>query len=522
MPQKASSTRPLSAPDLKPFTDFDAFAEAEAGRAAPADFADSIGRLARVINKLPQRPAIKDDDARKWLENTMRMAVKRMMLEHGEDGFGVAEVHNHVLWHIRRASGIGGSDAATVLKHYRGQRGTFGDANELVKQKLLILAPQPSNDVMARGVRAEPWIQKICHANFATRTDEASLAKLRGFRPSILPAAVGTPDDITLPISSDLSDDEERSIDDYKAPSADVCEDYDANGVSFDYVCQLHHYGFISKEADIAFDKMAIKALDPRSFTIAVYPVAYDPQLSEELNIAIDRIWNEHVMLGVVPDAPRPDELPVEDEALINMAAEAAMMKIFMDDAKARHDDLRKRISEVSGIWHDLATGNMDLKIGAFSRRRSWKEEELLNLADRAGIETEEFYKVNPKKIDSAAALKIFQKLVTAAEKDGDVDRIVDEMIKNPPFEKKLDCDKLAEHLEDQDISLISAMDVSESLRLSTKKKGPEADRLSMAREHVSMLMAAIEGSMADAVQSVLTADQEQPEADHDADYEMS
>lgn len=522
MPKKASAPRPLSAVNLAPFTEFDAFAEAEARRGAPADFAESITRLARVINKLPQRPAIKDDDARRWLENTMRMAVKRMVIEHGEDGFGVSAVHNHVLWHIRRASGIGGSDASTVLKHYRGQRGTFGDANDLVKEKLLILSPQPSTDVMARGVRAEPWIQKICHENFKTRTDEASLSKLRGFRPAILPAAVGTPDDITLPVSSGLPDDEERSIDDYKAPSADVCEDYDANGVSFDYVCQLHHYGFISRQADIAFDKMAIKALDPRSFTIAVYPVEYDDELAAELNTAIDRIWNEHVMLGVVPDAPRPDALPVEDEALINMAAEAAMMKIFMDDAKARHDDLRKRISEVSGIWHDLATGNMDLKIGAFSRRRSWKKDELLSLADRAGIETDEFYTVNPKKIDAGAALKLFQKLVSTAEKDGDVDRIVDEMIKSPPFEKKLDSDRLAEHLEDQGISLLTAMDVDESLRLSTKKKGPEADRLSMAREHVGMLMAAIEGSMADAVQSVLTADQEQPENDHDADYEMS
>lgn len=522
MPTQASTSRPQAAATLKLFQDFDAFAEAEARREAPADFAQSITRLARVINKLPQRSAIKDDDARKWLENTMRMAVKRMVLEHGEDGFGVAEVHNHVLWHIRRASGIGGSDAATVLKHYRGERGTFGDANELVKQKLLILAPQPSNDVMARGVRAEPWIQKICHETFKTRTDDDSLAKLRGFRPASLPAAVGTPDDITLPISSDLSDDEERSIDDYKAPSAQVCEDYDKDGVSFDYVCQLHHYGFISREAEISFTKMAIKALDPRSFTIAVYPVSFDPELSSELNTAIDRIWNEHVMLGVVPDAPKPEDLPVEDQALINMAAEAAMMKIFMEDAKARHDDLRKRISEVSGIWHDLATGSMDLKIGAFSRRRSWKEDELLSLAERAGIETDEFYTVNPKKIDGADALKLFKKLIDTAEKNGDIDRVVDEMIKSPPFEKKLDCDKLAEHLEDHDISLVSAMDVSESLRLSTKKKGPEADRLAMAREHVGSLMAAIEGSMADAVQAVLTADEDQPDADYDSDYEMS
>lgn len=512
---------PAAGSDISAFTEFDTVAERESRAKPPEDFTQSITRLNRLIDKLPQRAAIKDDDARNWLEKTLKMAVKRMELEHGQGNFTVGDVHSHVLWHVRRASGIGGSDASTVLKHYRGERGTFGDANGLVREKLLMLAPQPSTDVMARGVRAEPWIQKISHETFKTRTDDASLAKLRGFRPAGLPAAVGTPDDICVPALIEGNADDVRDIDDYKAPSALVMEEYDKDGVSFDYVCQLHHYGFISREAGVAFRGMSIKALDPRSFTIAVFPVPFDEELRAELKESIDRIWNEHVMLGIVPDAPKPDVLPVEDEEILRIAVEAAMMKIFMDDSKARHDDLKKRISAVSGIWHDLATGNMDLKIGAFSRRRAWKEAELITIAEQAGVDPDDFRTENPKKLDADKALKMFKELAKAAEKDGDIDKIVDRMIANPPYEQKLDTAKLAEHLEDMDISVVEAMDVAESLRLSTKKKGPEADRLATAREEVSRLMGAIEGVMGEAVDMVLSSDEQKEVDEPDYDPEI-
>jgi hypothetical protein len=520
MPKQAIPTRQPVTASLKRFSDFDAAAEAEARAPAPSDFTESLRRLGKLIDKLPQREAIKPEHAKNWMERTLRNAVKRMELEHGEGNATVAQVHEHVLWHVRRASGIGGSEAGTVLKHYRGKKGTFGDAHKLVQEKLLILSPQPSNEVMARGVRAEPWIQKIAHDSMATRTDEVALKKLRGFRPTAHPAAVGTPDDITVPAAVENPDPDDRSIDDYKAPSALVMEEYDKDGVSFDYVCQLHHYGYISREAGVAFTRMAIKALDPRSFTIEVFPVPFDEDLSTELTTAIDRIWNEHVMLGVVPDAPKPDELPVEDEALLKIGAEAALMKIFSDDAKTRFDDLRKRISTVSEDWHDVATGNMDLKLGAYSRKRSWKEEELLSLAEQAGVETDEFYKKNMKKLDTDRALKLISALSKAIEEEGDIDQALDKLVQDLPFERKLDADALASRLEEMDISLVTAMSVSEGFRLTTKKKGPEIDRLNAARGEVSRLMDALEGVMGDAVDMVLAADEaEEPSDQPEPDY---
>lgn len=512
------------APEIFPLEDslplfraFDAAADAEAARKAPTDFEESRKRLAALIDKLPQRRAIKDEHATRWLERTMRTAVDRMELEHGEGNATVADVHNHVFWHVRRASGIGGSEAGTVLKHYRGKKGTFGDAHNLVLEKLLIMSPQPSTEEMARGVRAEPWVQRMYHEQHGVKSDEEDLAKLKNFRWAKRPASVGTPDDIVTHTQGEWAG-LKRCLD-YKAPSAAVVEEYENNGVSMDYICQVHHYAILQLASGSKFDVMSIEAFDPRSFKIVSFPVEFDIELAKEIAGACHRLWHENVMMGVVPDAPAVDELNVHDAALKNFGVQAAFLKVLGDELGKRQKDLLERISTMGAEWHEVATGKMDLSVAAFTRKRKWNEDKLRDLAEAADIDVTPFEIPDKKgKVDAQAATDFLQDLHAALKEEDQ--EAVDKLLKDyldagAPIVTKLDMDKLAEHLEERGISVNEAAGVQESFALSRKSKGPEFERLSHLRAEVSELVDGIEAMAEEQAPKIIIG-----EIDADEEYD--
>lgn len=497
----------ISEADMLPlFQEFDAAAEAEMSAADPDDFGVSRARLRALIDKLPQRRAIASATADRWLDRTMRVAAERMILELGEENVTVADVHKHVFWHIRRASGIGGSEVSTVVKHYRGERGTWGDANTLVKEKLLILSPQPSTDEMARGVRAEPWIQKMFHEKAGTRSDTESLDKLRNFRWERNPAGIGTPDDISITF-----DNTTRKLHDFKAPSAEVMKEYDAHGISFDYVCQLHHYEIIARAAGVKFHGRSIEALDPRVFVVKEFPVEFDMELAREITTATRRIWIQHVMIGNIPAAPKPEDLEVKDSLMQEMAVEMAMLKVLGDDITARMNDLKEQIAATVQDWHDVATGKIDALVGSYSRDRTWNEEALVELAKAADIDVSPFYAPDAKKpkLDTDRALEILTELHGALVEGSDPAAIL-EILRDEglPYTQKFDAEGLAKALEDQGVSLASAMGIRETFRLSTKKKqtDPEVQRLSKLREDMSQMGQMISAAIRDGVDEVINA----------------
>lgn len=92
---------------------------------------------------------------------------------------------------------------------------------------------------------------------------------------------------------------------DYKAPSAAVMEEYERDGVSEDYTCQVHHYGILELAAGSRFDVMSIEAFDPRSFQIVSFPVPFDKEFAKEIADSSHRVWHEHVMMGLIPTRPK-------------------------------------------------------------------------------------------------------------------------------------------------------------------------------------------------------------------------
>jgi predicted phage-related endonuclease len=475
---------------------FDAAASAESKAPPPRDVQESFDRLRALIDSLPQRQAIKEEHIAKWLERTKTMASDRMVIEHGEAR--IEDIHAHMLWHVRRASGIGGSEAGTVLKHYRGKRGTFGDAHNLVLEKLLILSPKPGTPEMSRGVRAEPWIQRMFLEQTGGISDDSGLAKLKGFRWDKRPTSIGTPDDLII-----MPDGRRRLID-YKAPSADVVSDYEANGISFDYVCQVHHYAVISMAAKVTFDDMSMQVFDPRHFVIREFPVPFDKDLAREIVHSCHDLWMDHVMTGIAPEAPKPDDLDVEDEAVIALGVQAAMLKTVEDDVSKRRKELLSRISMIASDWHDLATGKMDLSVAAFSRTRKYDADALTAIATAAGVEIAPFEKIG-KDVDQGRAAEILKDIHAAHVAGADIQGLIEDLRhEGLPLKRKLDAVALADHLEELGVSTLTAAGVDERFTLTARRSGPEFDRLVILKDHSSELVDEIEAVIVEVAPQII------------------
>lgn len=503
--QNATHKTPTGSGLLQAFKAFDDAFNKESSAADPVDFEQSIKRLTALVDALPQRPAIEAQHAEKWIDRTLKMAVSRMELEHGKDAFSIGDVHRHVLWHVRRASGIGGSEIGTIVKHFRGETGTFTDARNLVLEKLLIMSPQPSTPEMARGVRAEPWIQKIYQETTGDVTDEEALSKLRGFRWNRLPYVVGTPDDIVIRKDTKL-----RRMVDYKAPSADVCSDYEVKGISFDYKAQLHHYGIISLAAGGAFHDMSIETHDPRSFTITSYVVPFDHELAREIAASARRIWNDHVMTGIVPDAIKADELEV-DEGLVQMGHEAAMLRALKEVVEKREKEMLQRIVTIGTDMHDKAAGKLPLGVADFNRARAWDEPTLTSLAIARGIDIAPYSEVTDK-FDPKRAEEVLTTLLEGI-REGDPSQVLADLLQEGlPKQTKLKANELALALEEAGVDTISAAGLRESFALTRKSKGPGAEALERLRTKVSDLMEALDDVVADTATKIISGEPDEVE----------
>lgn len=473
------------------FNAFDAAAIKEAADAAPKDFTESIRRLSALIDMLPQRMLIEDSHAERWVTRTVEMAMIRMELEHGEGKATLKDIHNHVLWHVRRASAIGGSEIGDVVRHFRGETGGFSDARNLVLEKLLIMSPQPGTTEMNRGVRAEPIIQQMYLADMEAVSDEASLDVLKGFRSPKAPQIVGTPDDLVIYA------DQSRKIIDYKCPSADVNEEYEKKGISFDYVCQVHQYGFFSKESGIDFDGMDIVCFDPRSFTLGSYVVEHDPELLKEMILCSSTLWNDFVMRGELPIVPGPAKLNTEDADILkqmeDLTMQAAVLKVIASEITTRQTETLNRVAALNGENHKMAAGKVDLGFASFSRKRAWDEEQLLGILEAAGLQRNDFLQ-DGRSLEPKNAEKMFKTIFKAVgDETVDVAPLLETLLDEGgiPYKIQYNIDLILETLESLCVSVTPAARISEGFALSRAKA--QAEKVQILKNHAIELADTVE-----------------------------
>ena len=401
-----------------------------------------------------------------------------------------------VLWHVRRLSGIGGSECGDVVKHYRGERGDFGDGVDVVKQKLMFWPPRIGTDQMRRGHRLEGMIRDLYHQTRGDvlGSDEEAIAKMKGFRSERAPFMIGNADDIVIVRSEDGST--RRRIPDYKAPSSDVFSQMIADSesgeeVPFGYRCQLHLYGVVCALAGIKVAELELAPFDyargavgaTRANGERLFLVPYDKDLANEIHQGCLRIVADHVMTGLVPDKIEAAEIPLPATETAELAFRLSLMKAIESAAKKEGDEIRADLEGTVDSIAPGAVGKADFGHAALTIRRKWDESELRASALSAGLDPEDF--TAPGKASASFLADAIAEAVKALEA-GDHDGAAETLRRAALGEPALDADALAAAVGEAGVTLRPAEGSSTTYALTRKSAGEGAVALAALKEFVA------------------------------------
>ena len=356
---------------------------------------------------LPQAKYINEKNIEKWLHAVLRIDPDRLD------------------WHVRRLSGIGGSEIGVLLGEYLDNYHPFSSAKKICGAKLLEFMPEEPNGDMMRGTEMEDTAQTMFRRQMAQayptyRPRDDLLDLMRKHRDSEFSWLIGTPDDI-------IEIDGKVIIVDYKVPNMDQIYEYDLEGAPFYYVAQLHHYRTIAERAGIEVGGLKLGALNYKEWKMNVYDVEYSKEMAETC-LQVGRFhWEEFVLKGILPESRsykeyKTKEVPEEIKRLTR--------KYAIYNAMASHaNNMKKRVKDMMSSYNidDLVSPEEDvIKIDNVNLAvtRQWNDKAIL-----------EYIKSNHSEIDVS-------------------------IIDNPAYWLKgdLDQEKILEHL----VSLIGAKDITD------------------------------------------------------------
>lgn len=454
-------------------------------------------QLRRAIDVLPQRNVIQDDHVEPWIDRVLYLASRRM----GERGENIAydkrmeATFTHACWHVRRLSGIGGSESGAILAHMSGQAPDLGDnsgestfetARNIVAGKLLIVAPSAPTRDMSRGVRAERHIRAMYHESRGVTSAEDELAKWHGHRPSKAPWIIGTPDDfVILPTA-------QRKLLDYKAPSAESFDKFQKE-VPFEYRSQLHHYGIVASSAGVHFDVMSLAVFSPRDFEVVEFPVEINREFATHLARAVSAVWRRNVMTGVLPDIVEHENLTPDDPGLIRIGHRMTLMKMIQEDIGKRQADMAKQLSAYFTQVAGNTIGRADFEVSTYNRGRKWDEAMLQEMADAAGVDVAPFMAASDKP-DADMMVSMLSAIKSRIEAGEPAEEAVQELLLNGlPMKASFDKDACATALAELGVDTNPAAGVDTRFLISQKKKGPIAELVSGLRDAASDIVNALE-----------------------------
>lgn len=175
-------------------------------------------QVKEAVDELPQRNVIPDAVAERWIDGILKLDPQR------------------ALWHVERASGIGGSEVGELLLEKNREKHYLKNAESIIRDKLLLNLPEKGNIFMSRGSVLEIVAQSLYHrlrgsTSIANQPDVAAAFNKPGAKPFVR----GNPDDVTR------NADQSLVIPDYKVRSN---LEWDSP-LPFIYVAQVHWYGHI-------------------------------------------------------------------------------------------------------------------------------------------------------------------------------------------------------------------------------------------------------------------------------------
>lgn len=233
------------------------------------------------LMELPQARHFRADDIARWIEAMS------------------ADAHP-IEWHIARLSGIGGSESyatAQIEALAKGENASFNAfvrPDMLVAQKLLRAIPRPSSAIMRRGNDLEAVARSMLLEESTGNPRDDLAQAMRQMRVPKHEWLIGNPDLV-------LERDGKIGIVDIKVPGKVHSR------VSEQYVYQLHHYaiGFFAATKKLP-DFLMIAQYDWENHRIVPMDVPLSKEVFNTILSGGDRLWNEYVLEGRIPELPRP------------------------------------------------------------------------------------------------------------------------------------------------------------------------------------------------------------------------
>ncbi len=257
----------------------------------------NLSQAHRIIDALPQRKFMKEQDIQKWLENIMANEPER------------------VVWHANRLRGFGGSEIGVLVADMRNRKAssldtsyhTFKSAREIIQEKLCITPPtrdeDDNSDDIKRGIIGEPWLIERLLEQLNQETEETVTVDhdtMNAMKGTVVnsehPWLVGN-------IDLSLICGNTRLLTDIKWPRAGSAA-INSRVIPFTYACQFEQYRLVAKSLPVPvdFNNAILASFDSDEFRFHLGAVPHDAELSADILKAGDYFWNNFVLKGKLPD----------------------------------------------------------------------------------------------------------------------------------------------------------------------------------------------------------------------------
>lgn len=290
-----------------------------------------------ICDALPQRAAIDSREAAEWIDYMANVRPKE------------------AVWHMRRASGIGGSEIGGLVRNRWNIRADFEfSAHDWALGKLLKKLPDEGNESTYRGTVMEPVIRQMFYAQCSAERLPAEFDRLKN--------AVGSlnwmrysPDELCrfrhpFPLVVDRQRHQlyGRYLADYKAPTAVEASD----DISFQYAAQMNQGAILCEEQGIEVDGLLLVQFDYRKCELHLNALPVDRELCQEIRETGEHYWGE-VMQGRVPRYVVKEQRTLTDD--LRAAALPLVQRLAMLSGVA------KKVNEEAEAVKQSLNGLLDL-----------------------------------------------------------------------------------------------------------------------------------------------------------------
>lgn len=199
-----------------------------------------LEQIKQIYRTIPHADKISPEHLKSWLKQVNEIEPSRL------------------LWHMKRARGVGGSEIGTLLLEASGLTPPFERTSQLLaNEKLFITAPTAPLPHMMTGIILESAVRQAIISLYGGERDLAAEQAVSHIQSPLHGALVGNTDFYWNLKGS-------RILTDIKVPinSTDTDFDQSQNYKLLTYEAQLHLYDMLGESVGIHSDKMVVAELD--------------------------------------------------------------------------------------------------------------------------------------------------------------------------------------------------------------------------------------------------------------------